>query len=371
MPMYRAALALALLASACFQLPDKPKPKAEPAPDPASPPPSAAELNSLAGPVLPAHRKAQPGTAAVLPRLKPNANVPDPHAEQAPPRADQAAVDPRDALRPTLPSAQKPQAPRPQQQAAKAEEPAVDLSTLAAPVLPGKKTVATVKPSLPKLDSIEREALGMPDLPPPSVDNQDAKVPGEPLAPQAQLQPAAQPQSPAGPSAAYTITAKGVGAIRIGTRLTGSSEGIDERYSTSFYGDAQPLEGFQLDEPPVFVAVTNGPFASWGRAHPGQPAPYTIRQKALALARAGKLRIGMLVVTDPALKTERGVGVGDSFAQFAKAHPKAGAPATYPGLWEEPSCIARDQTLWFFFDRCDAPGRARLIRIAVRARNMR
>ncbi|HKP60747.1 MAG TPA: hypothetical protein VJV78_28660 [Polyangiales bacterium] len=381
-------LALGLAAGACFEGPKK----SEPTPPPAAsdqtekPPPSAADLNALAGPVLPKHRSAAPGTAAVLPRLAPNANTPETRTDNArtptppelkapppspsTPKPTAAELDPRALIGPVLPKG-KP-APKPAQPQAPTvpETERVNLDALAAPVLPNSPAAKQPKPVLPKLDQVERDALSMPDLPPPSM-NEDAKVPGAKLAPQpsaaAAANPAAQQQQPQGTPAAYLITAKGVGALRVGSRFSGSP-GFENRYTTTFYGDAQPLEGFTLDEPPLFVAVNNGPFVSWGRSHPGQTPPYPIRQRAMALARSGKLRVGMLVVTDPTPKTERGVGVGDDYVVFARAYPKAGQPTTYPGLWEEPSCVITQKSLWFFFDRCDSPAHAKLIRIAIRAR---
>jgi hypothetical protein len=377
-------IALGLASSACFEDAKKPEPPPAPAAEADQPKPSAADMNALAGPVLPKHRSAAPGTAAVLPRLAPNANTPDPHANRvaatpaalkAPlpavsaPKPAAAELDPRSLIGPLLPTGKPAQKPLQPQKASVAETERVDLDALAAPVLPNSPAAKPAKPALPKLDQVDRDTLSMPGLPPPSI-NEDANVPGAKLAPQpsaaAAAAPAAQPQPPATP-AAYLITAKGVGALRVGSRL-GGSPGFEDRYTTSFYGDAQPLEGFTLDEPPVFVAVTNGPFATWGRTHPGETPPYPIRQRALALARSGKLRVGMLVVTSPTPKTERGVGVGQDYIQFAKAYPKAGQPTTFPGLWEEPSCVVTQKTLWFFFDRCDSPARAKLIRIAIRSR---
>jgi hypothetical protein len=378
------SVALGLASGACFQENKKPEPSAPAVAD--QPQPSAADLNALAGPVLPKHRSAAPGTAAVLPRLAPNANTPDPHANTAPPpsaaakaslpaatppKPAAAEVDPRALLGPLLPKGEPAQKPLQQQQPQAASTPEterVNLDALAAPVLPNSPGAKQAKAVLPKLDQVERDTLSMPDLPAPSLD-EDAKVPGAKLAPPPSAAGAAPPpaQLPEATPAAYLITAQGVGALRVGSRLAGSP-GFENRYTTSFYADAQPLEGFALDEPPVFVAVSNGPFASWGRAHPGETPPYPIRKRALAMARAGKLRVGMLVVTSQTPKTERGVGVGDDYIHFANAYPKASQPATFPGLWEEPSCVVTQKSLWFFFDRCDSPVHAKLIRIAIRSR---
>jgi hypothetical protein len=144
-------------------------------------------------------------------------------------------------------------------------------------------------------------------------------------------------------------------------------------YATSFYADAQPLEGFALVDPPLLAVVAGGPFARWGAANPGEQAPARVRKQAAALARAGKLRISMLVVTSPKLRTATGIGVGSRWDELRKAHPAASL-RLLPALWEEPTCVAQQKTIWFFFRGCrTAQGKvaladdATVTRVVVRA----
>jgi hypothetical protein len=167
-------------------------------------------------------------------------------------------------------------------------------------------------------------------------------------------------------SSQWTISPKGVGDVLLGAKLPEPRDGFAARYRTSFYGDAQPLEGFALDEPPVLAVVKKGPFTSWGANHPGDDPPDAIKAQALARARSGALSIGMLIITDPRPKTAEGIAVGDDYATFARAYPDLTPPEQFPALWEEPSCVISQQTLWFFFDRCDDREHAKIIRIAVR-----
>jgi hypothetical protein len=73
----------------------------------------------------------------------------------------------------------------------------------------------------------------------------------------------------------------------------------------------------------------------------------------------------MLVVTDTRPKTAKGVGVSQDLAAFARAYPGA-LPKALPALWEEPSCVAEQGGLWFFFDHCAASAPTKIIRIVVR-----
>jgi hypothetical protein len=372
--------------SACFEEPPKPPPP--PPPDPSV---SAKELNALAAPVIP-----KPGAGLKLKApVQQAAETQTPGATSAP-----TPAAPTPSLAPALPKPQ--QAPlaasKPSALAANAPKPGAkpeppkpvvpvmpteNVDDLINPLLPNKKVAA--KPlQRPVLDQSEIDAFGAPDLPPPPPGTKAmVQHAPPPLAAEAAPPPAAAPDPtntfaaalPSGPGlgslagtpAAWLITDKGVGSLRPGAKLLVSGE-IASHYTTSFYSDAQPLEGFTFDEPPVFVAVRNGPFSGWGRAHAGEPVPDSIKQRALELAIAGKLSVQMIVVTARGPKTKVNIGVGDSYASFAKAYPKAGIPARFPTLWEDPTCVVTQKTVWFFFDRCDDQKHAKITRIVVRGR---
>lgn len=172
--------------------------------------------------------------------------------------------------------------------------------------------------------------------------------------------------SPEQPTTRWLITPRAIGTLTLGMKLGEPARGFEGTYSATYYADAQPLEGFALDEPPVLAVVAGGPFAKWGESHPGEPPTALVKATAVKQARAGKLTVDMLVTTDPRPKTELGIGVGDDFLAFSKRYPSAPAPSTFPALWEEPSCVIQQGTLWFFFDRCDTRAQATIIRIVVR-----
>jgi len=192
----------------------------------------------------------------------------------------------------------------------------------------------------------------------PSADNSSLVKPVVP--PPANLPPSAAAD------VAWKVTARGVGTLVLGVAVPEPAGRFEASYATTFYADAQPLEGFQFTDPPAVAYVKGGPFSKWGYDHPGSEAPAKIIQRAVGLARAGKLPIDMIVITDPRPKTEQGVGVGDPYTSFAKANPAATKLQRFPGLWEEPSCVVAEDTVWYFFDHCEAPDQAKLLRIAVR-----
>jgi hypothetical protein len=107
--------------------------------------------------------------------------------------------------------------------------------------------------------------------------------------------------------------------------------------------------------------------------HPGEAVPEGIRDAAVRLAREGALEVRMLVVTSPEVRTQGGVAVGTRYAAFRRAHPGADV-VRMPPLWEEPTCVAREDPLWFFFAPCGADSRegapvrddSRIIRIVLR-----
>jgi hypothetical protein len=193
----------------------------------------------------------------------------------------------------------------------------------------------------------------------PSPQQREAPSAPEPSTPTA----AAQPLQPA--KIEWQVTAQGVGPLALDASVPEPAGGYEAAYTTSFYADAQPLEGFAFADPPALAYVGGGPFAKWGYDHPGEPVPAQIKTRAVTAARAGKLRIDMIVITDPRAKTASGIGVGDAYSAIAARHPGAELQQL-PGLWEEPSCAVSEGGVFFFFDACKTPERAKLIRMVVR-----
>ena len=171
---------------------------------------------------------------------------------------------------------------------------------------------------------------------------------------------------PASVGESWTITPDGIGDLRLGSRMAEPEGGFEDTYRTSFYGDSQPLEGFRFSDPPALAVFTGGPFSTWAERNGAKEPPEAIQTRAVAFARANRFKVHMLVTTDPRPQTAAGISVGDDYAAFARAYPRAPSPEAFRGLWEQPSCMVSRDTIWFFFDRCDNADEAKIIRIAVR-----
>ena len=171
--------------------------------------------------------------------------------------------------------------------------------------------------------------------------------------------------------ASHVISDAGVGPVLLGAPLPKSHRNaakLTAQYETTFYADAQPLEGFHLDEPAVFAAV-DGPFTTWGQRHAPAKPPRVIKEQAVKRALAGKLAVRMIVVRDERLTTAAGVHVASAWSEVKAAYPEAKI-VELPGLWEEPTCLARVGQVQFFFKRCEKGGtigaEEKVIRIVVR-----
>ena len=77
--------------------------------------------------------------------------------------------------------------------------------------------------------------------------------------------------------------------------------------------------------------------------------------EAVKRAKAGELLVKMVVVTEPRLRTVEDVGVGSTFKQLGAAYATR-VDFTLPGLWEEPSCVAKPSNhsmIHFFMAECE------------------
>jgi hypothetical protein len=162
------------------------------------------------------------------------------------------------------------------------------------------------------------------------------------------------PAGAMGPSGKPVVSQDGVGPIRVGEALP--SRFRDRRlltagYVATYYSDGQPLEGFKFADPPV-TAYVHGAFHEWGMTHVSPKGstspPSAIRDRTIQAVLAGQLRVKMIVVESPDLKTDRGIGIGASKEEFQRAYPKLQIESI-PPLWEDPTVLAQDGRLVFFF----------------------
>jgi hypothetical protein len=157
--------------------------------------------------------------------------------------------------------------------------------------------------------------------------------------------------SPMPTAADPVISQDGVGPLRVGKALPARfrhSDLLNAGYIATYYSDAQPLEGFKFDDPPVTVYV-EGAFHKWGQTHiDPKGAPADIRAKTVEAALAGRLCIKKIAVESLGPKTDRGIGIGASRDDFRRAYPSLNIEQ-YPALWDEPTLLAQDRRLAFFF----------------------
>ncbi len=162
----------------------------------------------------------------------------------------------------------------------------------------------------------------------------------------------------------HKIHGRGIGPFHIEQTIPAGWLHPDSKpelhYQIGLYADAQPLEGFAFDEPPVFV-VFDGPFSKWalspafvewieeGKDPLDQPERFS--EEAVRQARAGA-PIRMLVLESTTVGLENGLGLGSTYdaLQFHYNNIRA---YMFPPLWEDPTCVARSRdipTVHFFFE---------------------
>jgi len=171
---------------------------------------------------------------------------------------------------------------------------------------------------------------------------------------------------------AATITEDGVGPIRVGRPFVDAFRDrklLQASYVTRFYADYQPLEGFAFASPPVTVYV-HGAFYNWGKTNPSGDTPRLrdrLRAQTIDLVMTGQLPITMIGIESTQLATARGVAVGSSVADAMLRYPKLSIQGI-PALWEEPTYVATEGRLAFFFSTTNGRSSAtnsRVLRIVI------
>jgi len=213
-----------------------------------------------------------------------------------------------------------------------------------------------------------------PAVPPASA------APVEPLAP-AEAEAATPPvdPAPAPPTAAaagrptteWLIAPGRVGTLELGKRMPDrftASKDLEAHYVARYVADAQPLEGFDYDDPPLTIALASGPFTDYvARGGTDEPQLRKLRGKASKAARRGAL-VKRILVRGPGPATEAGIGVGSKLDALRAAYPDLRVDPLPPTLGND-ECVASTRTVpqvSFVFASCkQAEGGAPVNRIDV------
>jgi hypothetical protein len=114
-----------------------------------------------------------------------------------------------------------------------------------------------------------------------------------------------------------------VGPVEIGKHLPDEllDGDLAAHYLPRYIADAQPVDAFVYETPPVLIILASGPFRTQVETagEPVKPAVDALRDKAAAAARRGA-RVQIIMIRGPGPTTEAGAGVGSTLAQLQAAY---------------------------------------------------
>ncbi|MFH1873572.1 MAG: hypothetical protein ABH859_00085 [Pseudomonadota bacterium] len=169
------------------------------------------------------------------------------------------------------------------------------------------------------------------------------------------------------------ITSKGVGTFQLGksipTQYLSDINKLQVQYIYGFYADGQLYEGFVFLNPPLKVAVQNGPFLKWDQAHKVFKEPAADQLKAdLLNFSVAELKVKFVVIESPDLETAKGIGVGSSLAEIKQAYGQVQAnpvPPTFGGDEYAVRPLALGQVVFYFENQQSAQTDGKVKRIMI------
>lgn len=139
------------------------------------------------------------------------------------------------------------------------------------------------------------------------------------------------------------IVSGAVGDFVVGSPIPAHHLEGAPKYHARWVADAQPMEGFLFGTPPVWVTIEDGPMKDVEPGPVEQLEP-TLAPKALEAAKKGA-RVSSILIEQPGLVTEAGIGVGSSYEVLKAAYGELSLVVN-PELFDSnPTCHVRAKVL--------------------------
>ncbi|MGM0598031.1 MAG: hypothetical protein ACQES9_13430 [Myxococcota bacterium] len=142
-----------------------------------------------------------------------------------------------------------------------------------------------------------------------------------------------------------------------------------KNYFFSYYGDGLSFEGFSLKNPPVKIAIKDGPYANMQNSEkPISRNPTPEFKAILAGMNFGKLIVKMLVLEQPELKTKKGIGVGSTLKKIKEAYGKISSNPVPPTFGKDRFAVrTKDlpKVVFYFENKYEAEIGGKVVRIII------